>query len=276
MSIKKKLGLGMASAALGLSLIGGGTFAYFSDEATVHNSIAAGTLKFNVGTVAGHDFNFDLSNFRPGDSVQRAFKLTNTGSLAIEKVLMKVVDASVKKADNTAADAALTEKFLKSLTLNAFIQNYDESGYVQGPQYHITSGTITLWDALYGDISGNILNGYYDNTQQKINLTPNGIDSDGTGNGKYDGYVIRINFPEANVAQNDLQGLKATFDFHLDARQVMGDKVHGSWGPNGKITGNQIQGTKNLNGELQNAGVFKTDGNKTITNPVTRPNGFQR
>ena len=31
MSIKKKLGLGVASAALGLSLIGSGTYAYFSD-----------------------------------------------------------------------------------------------------------------------------------------------------------------------------------------------------------------------------------------------------
>ncbi|MCU5397508.1 CalY family protein, partial [Bacillus toyonensis] len=32
MSLKKKLGVGVVSAALGLSLIGGGTYAYFSDQ----------------------------------------------------------------------------------------------------------------------------------------------------------------------------------------------------------------------------------------------------
>ena len=39
MGIKKKLGLGVASAALGLSLIGGGTFAYFNDIATASQSV---------------------------------------------------------------------------------------------------------------------------------------------------------------------------------------------------------------------------------------------
>ncbi|WP_222119322.1 TasA family protein, partial [Bacillus thuringiensis] len=32
MSMKKKLGMGVITAALGLSLIGGGTYAYFSDK----------------------------------------------------------------------------------------------------------------------------------------------------------------------------------------------------------------------------------------------------
>ena len=33
MGIKQKLGLGVASAALGVALVGGGTYAYFSDTA---------------------------------------------------------------------------------------------------------------------------------------------------------------------------------------------------------------------------------------------------
>ncbi|PRX64062.1 putative ribosomally synthesized peptide with SipW-like signal peptide [Bacillus sp. V-88] len=43
MSIKQKLGLGVASAALGLALVGGGTYAYFSDSVTTNNTFAAGT-----------------------------------------------------------------------------------------------------------------------------------------------------------------------------------------------------------------------------------------
>ncbi|PHD39103.1 cell division protein FtsN, partial [Bacillus toyonensis] len=44
MSLKKKLGVGVVSAALGLSLIGGGTYAYFSDQVVTNNSFAVGTL----------------------------------------------------------------------------------------------------------------------------------------------------------------------------------------------------------------------------------------
>lgn len=36
------------TAALGLSLIGGGTFAYFSDSETTNNTFAAGTLDLAV------------------------------------------------------------------------------------------------------------------------------------------------------------------------------------------------------------------------------------
>ena len=48
MSLKKKLGLGIASAVLGISLIGGGTFAYFSDTEVSNNTFAAGTLDLAV------------------------------------------------------------------------------------------------------------------------------------------------------------------------------------------------------------------------------------
>ncbi|HLR61590.1 MAG TPA: TasA family protein, partial [Lentibacillus sp.] len=43
MGIKKQMGMGIMSAALGLSLIGGGTYAYFSDSEQTQNTFAAGT-----------------------------------------------------------------------------------------------------------------------------------------------------------------------------------------------------------------------------------------
>ena len=48
MTIKKKLGLSVATAALGLSLIGGGTYAYFSDQEVTQNTFAAGTLDLAI------------------------------------------------------------------------------------------------------------------------------------------------------------------------------------------------------------------------------------
>ena len=71
----------------------GGTFAYFSDEATIHNGFAAGTLKLEVGKYPGTQWpvNFDLSNLRPGDTVERTFDLKNVGSLAIEDTYLNLM-----------------------------------------------------------------------------------------------------------------------------------------------------------------------------------------
>lgn len=273
MSIKRKLGLGMASAALGLSLVGGGTFAYFSDEATIHNSIAAGTLSFDVTNNSGsHPINFDLTNFRPGDKIKRSFKLNNTGSLAIEKTFMEFTNANVT-LNGAKVNDTLRDEFLKTLTVSYFYQLNENSEW-KPIMIENTSkdGEITLEDALANEFGEKIVNGFLDSKTGKINLTPKGIDA-----GKNGSFMMEIHFPETEVAQNQFQGLQATFDFHLDARQVMGTKQHPqAWGPNGYITGNEGQGTNNPSGVGAQDGVYKVDGSKTITDPVTRPTGFER
>ncbi|MCP3741721.1 TasA family protein [Rossellomorea sp. BNER] len=101
MSIKKKLIMGVASAALGLSLVGGGTYAYFSDTEVANNTFAAGTLDLaaNPTTIV------DVENIKPGDSITRTFHLENNGTLDIQKVLLEtgytVNDAS---GDNGSED----------------------------------------------------------------------------------------------------------------------------------------------------------------------------
>ncbi|GER68553.1 hypothetical protein BpJC7_31420 [Weizmannia acidilactici] len=76
MGIKKKLGMGVATAALGLSLIGGGTYAYFSDQVDTSNTFAAGTLDL----AASPTTIIDVSNLKPGDTITRTFNLENKGS----------------------------------------------------------------------------------------------------------------------------------------------------------------------------------------------------
>lgn len=94
MSIKKKLGLGVASAALGLSLVAGGTFAYFSDTAVTNNTFAAGTLQLSADPTTI----IDVENIKPGDWMNRSFELNNDGTLDIAKVLLST-DYTVKDAD---------------------------------------------------------------------------------------------------------------------------------------------------------------------------------
>ncbi|QTM98306.1 cell division protein FtsN [Sediminibacillus dalangtanensis] len=113
MSVKKKLGMGVMSAALGLSLIGGGTYAYFNDTAESNNTFAAGTLDLSVDPVEI----FSVDNLKPGDYMLRSFELQNGGTLDIARVLMDtsytVNDAD---GDNAGEDFGehLVVKFIKN------------------------------------------------------------------------------------------------------------------------------------------------------------------
>ncbi|NRG47191.1 CalY family protein [Bacillus sp. CRN 9] len=98
MGAKKRIGMGIASAMLGAALIGGGTFAYFSDTEVTNNTFAAGTLDLSINPTSI----INVDNIKPGDSFIRDFELANNGSLPIDKVLLNtdytIVDA---EGDNT-------------------------------------------------------------------------------------------------------------------------------------------------------------------------------
>lgn len=99
MSVKAKLGSAIMAGVLGLSLIGGGTYAYFSDQVTTQNTFAAGTLDLSVTP----EVVVEVGNMKPGDSIVRDFELQNKGTLNIQTVALDtnytVIDAA---GDNTA------------------------------------------------------------------------------------------------------------------------------------------------------------------------------
>jgi len=101
MGIKKKLAYALSAAALGICLITGGTYAYFSDTAETSNTFAAGILDLSADPTTI----INVENIKPGDSLYRNFSLTNEGTLDIEKVFVEtaysVTDA---KGDNGEED----------------------------------------------------------------------------------------------------------------------------------------------------------------------------
>ncbi|MED4017409.1 TasA family protein [Sutcliffiella cohnii] len=117
MKLKKKLSMGLAPAALGLSLLIGGTYAYFTDTADANGTFAAGTfdLAVNPETI------IEVDNMKPGDWMNRVFYLENNGSLDIAEVILEssyeVIDAN---GDNT-------EDFGKHIRVN-FLENVDKTG----------------------------------------------------------------------------------------------------------------------------------------------------
>ncbi|WAA10008.1 TasA family protein [Fervidibacillus albus] len=90
MSFKRKLTTGAISATLGLALITGGTWAAFNDVENADASVEAGTLNLDLEKVGNQPFTFEVSNLKPGDSMERKIKFVNSGSLAIKEVLMAI------------------------------------------------------------------------------------------------------------------------------------------------------------------------------------------
>ncbi|MBS4192183.1 M73 family metallopeptidase [Bacillus sp. FJAT-49705] len=200
MSIKKKFGLGIASAALGLSLVGGGTFAYFSDTEVTNNTFAAGTLDLSVNpkTIVNVD------NIKPGDTMLREFKLVNNGSLDIDDVLLstdyKVTDA---KGNNV-------EDFGEHIRVN-FLYNADKDSVP------IFSKTLKDLKDNYSDMNSPDVIIFWD---EFWNQFFNGYLAPGTDDTLY----VQFEFVDNGQDQNQFQGDSLQLEWTFNATQTEGEE----------------------------------------------------
>ncbi|MFF2450032.1 TasA family protein [Neobacillus sp. NPDC058068] len=186
MGFKKKFAMGAMSALMGLSLIGGGTYAYFSSSAATDNTFAAGTLDLSAQPTTI----INIDNIAPGDSMTRVFELHNNGTLDIKNVTLdtaySVVDA---QGDNT-------EDFAKYIEVE-FLYNMD--------QFNEVIYTTTL-DQLKGmspkAVSEKIFN--------------EALDGGVLAAGDEHDLVVKFNFLDNGRNQNQFQGdkLKLTWTFN--------------------------------------------------------------
>jgi spore coat-associated protein N len=263
MTIKKKLGLGVASAALGISLVGGGTWAAFNDTATINNHFAAGNLDLEVGKSGSKPINFDLTNMKPGDNVQRIFKLNNIGSLAIKEVLLNTTAANF----DGGGDSNKTD-FLSQFEID-FMNVDSETGQWQ-PRANVVKSdeTLTLADLVNNTYSDKIKEEYLatDGTK-RINLAPLTVDPTTGKRGipvnpdDSDDVFIQITFKDdktrvggaySDYVQNKYMNDKIDFFFNLEATQW--DGVHVD--------------TPNGNGAINNGVQNSADGTN-MPNPIT-------
>jgi len=108
MNVKKNLTIGIISAALGLSLIGGGTFAYFNDTEVTNNIFQAGTLDIYLkGTDDKEQVDLSVQNMKPGDTKIHQIRIYNQGSLDVKDVKLNIdYDIVDAKGDNGNEDFA--------------------------------------------------------------------------------------------------------------------------------------------------------------------------
>jgi spore coat-associated protein N len=194
MTLKKKLGMGITSAVLGAALVGGGTFAFFSDKEVSNNTFAAGTLDLalNPSTVV------NVSNLKPGDTIEKEFKLENKGSLDIKKVLLKtdynVEDVKKDNKDDLGKHIKVT-----------FLKNVDK---------HETIVKQTTLDKLKGDTLTAVDN----------DLSAWFWDEKGISAGKSDKFKVKFEFVDNGKDQNQFQGDKLQLNWTFDAQQTAGEE----------------------------------------------------
>ena len=205
MSIKKKLGLGVASAALGLSLIGGGTYAYFSDVETTNNTFAAGTLDLAVNPTTI----INVDNIKPGDWMNRTFKLENKGSLDISKVILDTDYTVTDKNGNNGS-----EDFGKHIRVN-FLKNDDKSG-ILNPSNVILSKTLFDLKEAQKDPDA------VDNISKAILWFGQPGEKDGLKAGTSDDLYVQFEFVDNKEDQNKFQGDSLKLTWKFDAKQTAG------------------------------------------------------
>lgn len=194
MGIKKQLSMGVVSAALGLSLISGGTYAYFSDSEVTNNTFAAGTLDLAAEPMEI----INVNNIKPGDSMIRTFELQNNGSLDIGKVLLEtdytVIDA---KGDNT-------EDFGNYIEVE-FLYNADKLDEV------IYSTTLAELQTM---------------TPEAVNehVFEPLLGEKGLEVGSIDDLVVKFKFIDNEKDQNEFQGDSLQLNWTFNAKQTAGEE----------------------------------------------------
>jgi len=197
MSIKKKLAMGIATGALAVSMIGGGTYAWFNDVEYNNSTFSAGTLDINVAGNDAENAIIDVGTMKPGDTMTRAFKLNNTGSLDVSKVLLQS-EYSVGDwlGDNNGADFG---EHIKVTVLT-----------------NIDKRQVIVLDTTLAKLSQKDVV-----EKQWFNLL--GGEKSGITAGTSDDFIVTFHFHDNGKNQNIFQGDNLKLKWTFDAKQTPGN-----------------------------------------------------
>lgn len=195
MNLKKKLAMSIATGALAVSMIGGGTYAYFNDVETSVNQFAAGTLDLAVNP----ETIIDVSNIKPGDWMNRTFKLENNGSLDISKVFLTT--------SYTESVAGFGEHIIVH-----FLKNEDKSS-ILGPSNVIASKKLSELASMTQDAVKN-------DSPKFLGLQ--GGEASGLKAKTKDNMYVKFEFVDNGAEQNQYQGATLELKWKFDAQQTAG------------------------------------------------------
>ncbi|MGD6802214.1 TasA family protein [Rossellomorea vietnamensis] len=192
MGIKKKLGLGVASLAMGAALVGGGTFAYFNDtESSTGNTFAAGTIDLKPELTGSALWN--LPNQQPGATFDTGTQtLSNDGTLPGDLTM----DLTVADTDGAINGTGVLSDVIEITGL-----------YINGTE---SLSTFTLDSDSSGAVELKELNG------AKLDL--GSLAAKGSAG---DSVTLRVTgeFPDSGSPQNQYQKDSVAVDFTFELKQ---------------------------------------------------------
>ncbi|RST72825.1 cell division protein FtsN [Siminovitchia acidinfaciens] len=193
MNIKRRFLVGLTSILLGIALISGGTYAYFSDNKMTDNTFASGTLDLSVNP----NTLINVKNIKPGDSFLRNFTLKNNGTLDIGKVIIET--------DYTVIDAMgdNTEDFGNHIAVE-FLLNMDKNNQ---PIYKTTLASLK-------NMSPDAV---------AKNITIPAIGKGGLPSGASERLVVKFSFVDNGKDQNQFQGDSLKLEWKFVAMQAFGE-----------------------------------------------------
>lgn len=216
--MKKKLGMGIATAVLSVGLIGGGTFAYFSDTAVQTNHFASGTIDLSVNP----EVSVDVNNLKPGDWMPRSFKLKNDGSLDMKYVSLKT-EYSVTKNNGEPVSNALANKYADSIVVQFLKNTTGDKDY----EVFAELSLLELRDITPEDLATKINKDIKYIVLPIIGKIPVGWEYNnyqGISAGKTADFDVKFVFEETGKNQNDLQDLKLDLTWTFEGFQEDGER----------------------------------------------------
>lgn len=132
--MKKILGLGIV-AILVMAMVGGGTWAYFSDtEATTDNILVAGTLDLGLANTPGTDptagttgtWTVNIDSWAPGDNWSGTLYVQNSGTIdmtSVNATFSYVYDENTPTTVDDYSNTTDTDNLTQMITANTATWN---------------------------------------------------------------------------------------------------------------------------------------------------------
>ena len=139
LSRTQKVTLSIALLLLAAALAGIGAYATFTDSATASHSVTTGTVAIDLGSTGSstNRLNVDATAVAPGDTMQRSFDLTNSGSLNLSAITLTTNATTSSLLDTNGTDGL-------QMVIDRCSNAWTESGSSPAFTYTCSGSTSTV------------------------------------------------------------------------------------------------------------------------------------
>ena len=188
-----KLVLSIALVMTAAAVVGVGTFAVFTDTASVSQATSSGTITLDPINTSGANNRLSIgaTNIAAGDTIQRAVNLKNTGNITLAGITLTTTASPSSLLDTDTTNGL-------QMVLDKCSVAWTESG---GPPYTYTCGGTASTVLTSAPVIGTNL------TLANLSLT--------AGNDNF----LRVTLTLPSAAPNTLQGQSSTIAYAFTATQ---------------------------------------------------------